>query len=295
MKHQTFFITRWWRGLALQTRLFLAFTFLFVFSILALSLFLNNVIQMIRLNRETQVTFEQNQQIYRFKDSVARYQLALKYYENSETERSYTLAEQALKTYGKQVADDFSHLSDQIEIEQAQIDQFNRSKSEIDTITTQVKQAIDSALSSPATADAEWNKVLTLDEAANKSFGEMNQVADRLQNQGQQDLAVAKEEAAHISDSSFLTGLIAFPVFLLLAALTALVIYRQINQPLQQLTEAAQAVQADSFQPQLLDKLAERGGEIGTITRLFVHMAESIDDRSASLRQEADAIRAKIR
>lgn len=296
MKHEPFFIIRWWRGLTLHMRLFLAFTSLFVFSVLALSLFLNNVIQMIRINRETQAIIEQNRQIYHLKTSVAQYQLALQSYENSVTERSFQMAEHALNTYSEQVKQGFSLLESQYEIDQDMIDQFNSSNAEIAGITTQVKEIIAAAFNEPdQVTEEQWNKVKDLDASANAAFEQVNQVVDVFQEMGQNDLAAINQEADRFAILNMITIVVVLPAFLLLAVLVALVIYQQINQPLDQLTEASQAVRQSNFQPQSLDHLTERSDEIGAIARLFIRMAGSLDQRSAVLRQEADAIREKIR
>jgi hypothetical protein len=287
MKSQPFFLLRWWRSLMLQTRLFLAFTFLFVFCILALSLLLNNVIQMMRINQQTQTIFEQNRLAYRLKTVVDQYQLALQSYENSETDRSFSLAEQALYTSNEQIYRSLSLLVVELdEEEMAQFDQFISSSDQLTEITDQVIQAV---------ADEDWDTVVALDDQANALIEEMNLVVDHFQDTGNQRLQAADDETEMFNLLSLLTTLVVLPVFLLLAGLVALVIYQQINQPLYQLADASQAVLADKFQPQMLEKLAARSDEIGVIARRFVQMAAAVSERSVLLRQEANAIRARIR
>jgi nitrogen fixation/metabolism regulation signal transduction histidine kinase len=88
---------------------------------------------------------------------------------------------------------------------------------------------------------------------------------------------------------------LAVPLFLLLAGITALVVYNQINQPMEQLARAAKGVTRGDFDAAELQKLAARSDEVGVIAADFLAMSEAVRRRSEQLRQEADEIRARIR
>jgi nitrogen fixation/metabolism regulation signal transduction histidine kinase len=77
--------------------------------------------------------------------------------------------------------------------------------------------------------------------------------------------------------------------------ITMLIIYFQINLPIEQLASATKDLQAGKFQPPELKELVKRNDEIGILSREFINMAASIEQRKTKLQQEAEEIRAKIR
>jgi hypothetical protein len=82
MSHETTSLHRGWSGLGLQSRLYLVFTLLFVFTVLALSLMLTNVIQMMRINQQAQAAFEYHRQATGFSPCEAA-SIGLQNYENT--------------------------------------------------------------------------------------------------------------------------------------------------------------------------------------------------------------------
>jgi HAMP domain-containing protein len=75
----------------------------------------------------------------------------------------------------------------------------------------------------------------------------------------------------------------------------ALVIYAQINQPLDQLARAAKSVIDGNFETSELVKISARSDEVGSMAGEFIAMAGAVEQRAAQLNEEAEAIRAKIR
>jgi nitrogen fixation/metabolism regulation signal transduction histidine kinase len=242
---------------------------------------------MIRINQLSQAIFDQNRQADQLNAVLAQYQLALQSYENSYSERSFNLSQQALYSAYDQVQRSISTLALNLEEEEAaQFDQFISNNDQLSDITDQVIQAVD---------DENWDLVLELDDQANTLIGQMNQVVDGFQSSRLQQLHDMNEQTDRFNTISTISLLVMLPVLLILAGLVAVVIYQQINRPLFDLTAASQAVLEDQFQPQALTKLTARKDEIGAIARQFVQMAASVKQRSVLLRQEANAIRAKIR
>ncbi len=283
MNREPFFLLRKWRNLRLQSRLYLAFTILFVFSVLVLSLLLNNVIQMMRINQRTQDLFEYNRQVNRLQSVVMQYQLALQNYENSAS----GLAELNLSSLRDQIERERSVLYGLSDPDtQAQLDQLDGMFSETKGLSAQIIEAVN---------DEDWDMVLDLHNQASAVIERMAGIVESIRENALQEIYIAEAEAGRFQAISFFFGLAVLPLFLILAGLAALVIDTQINQPLRRLENAAQALQSGSYQPQILEPITGRSDEMGDMARLFIRMAAAVSRRTGLLQQEADAIRAKIR
>ena len=283
MNQETASPRRGWQGLGLQSRLYLVFTLLFVFTVLALSLMLNNVIQMMHINQQTQAAFEYNRQAYRLQTTLAQLQLALQNYENTASD----LAEANLATLQSNLGREYSAmyaLSD--EDYQAQFDAFADDGNQLDELANQI---IDAAHSEDKA------RVLELHDPANAAITRMDGILEDIRAGGLEELQAAQAEAEFLQILTLIVGLVAVPLFLGLAGLTAIVLYRQIHQPLEQLSQAAQALQEGAFQPHSVEALTERSDEVGGIAHRFVKMAAAIDQRTGLLQQEAESIRSRIR
>lgn len=77
--------------------------------------------------------------------------------------------------------------------------------------------------------------------------------------------------------------IIASLIFLALAVVVALMIYNQINRPLETLTGAAGGLLAGKVDEQALKKLAGRDDEMGCMAGEFTGMAEAVEQRSQLL------------
>jgi nitrogen fixation/metabolism regulation signal transduction histidine kinase len=120
-------------------------------------------------------------------------------------------------------------------------------------------------------------------------------IVEEIRAGGLEELQAAQAEAEGLQMFTWIVGMVAIPLFLVLTGLAAVVIYRQIHQPLDQLSEAARALQNGSYQLQSLEDLTRRGDELGGMARQFVRMATAVEQRTGLLQQEAESIRARIR
>lgn len=283
MKNNTNPSGKGWASLPLQSRLFLVFTILFGFSVLVLSLLLNNVIQMMRIQQQTREAFETNRQAYRLQSTLQQFQLALQTYENSAS----PLAEENLAMLQDQILREHSILYGMTDADaQAELDQFASQYEGLKDLSGQIIAKVD---------EEAWDDVLALHTQAGAVVQDMQAIAAQIQEAGMEDLQAAQSKAEVFQWMIWIFGLAALPLFLLLPGLTAVVIDRQMNHPLDQLAGAARALQTSAFQPQSLESLAARGDEIGALARRFLQMAAAVEQRTALLQQEADAIQAKIR
>jgi methyl-accepting chemotaxis protein len=291
MKRESFFLTRWWSGQNLQTRLVLVFTSLFVFCVLTFSFFLLNVVQMISLNNLARTVFEENRQIYQLETLLKQYDLGLKQYEVSAS----STAEEKLSSLGKHIDEKTASLRLEIsEDDLATLDKFIVYKTQLTPLIDQVLQSVDEE-DNKNKEEQDWSKVQALDGQADNLLGSMYTEINIIGSNGVDELEGIKSDAEIFSMLAYISGLLSVPAFLFMAAIVILTIYLQINLPVEQLASAAKDLQSGKFNPAQLEKLAGRNNEIGILAREFILMAASIDQRKMKLQQEADEIRAKIR
>jgi HAMP domain-containing protein len=283
MSHETQSRRRGWSGLGLQSRLYLVFTLLFVFTVLVLSLMLNNVIQMMRINQQAQAAFESHRQAYRFQSMLMQLQLALQNYENTASGSAEANLDILQSNLERQYSALYA-LSD--EDYQAQFDAFADDANELIELSAQIIESVDAE---------DWDGVLELHDQASAVITRMDGIVEEIRAGGLEELQAAQAEAEVLQMFTWIVGMVAIPLFLVLAGLAAVVIYRQIHQPLDQLSEAARALQNGSYQLQSLEDLTGRGDELGGMARQFVRMATAVEQRTGLLQQEAESIRARIR
>lgn len=97
------------------------------------------------------------------------------------------------------------------------------------------------------------------------------------------------------SQAALLAILAALVVFLGLVFSAALIIARQINMPLIQMADEVGNLEAGRFEAAALGKLPGRRDEVGYLSREYLGMAEAVAKGEEGLREEAEAIRGKIR
>lgn len=283
MKTNTFFLTRWWNKQNLQARLLLVFTILLVFCVLTLSIFLFNIVAIIDLNNQARIIFEENRKVYQLETLLKQYDLGVKQYEVSAS----PTAGQKLPSFGERIDESAAALRMEIpEDDLATLDKFIAYKAELTPLVDQVIQAVDKE---------DWIKVQELDGQVEKLLGSLYGEIHLITSNGVDELNTIKDDAETFSLLALLGGILSLPAFLVLANIAMLIIYLQINLPVEQLARAANDLQAGKFQPAELEKLAKRTDEIGIMAREFITMAISVEQRTMKLQQEADEIRAKIR
>ena len=81
---------------------------------------------------------------------------------------------------------------------------------------------------------------------------------------------------------------------LVLGMLASLILCRRVTRPVAQVAAAAAAVEAGSFDPDLLLPVTARGDELGRLARVFQRMIREIRAREQKLRQQVQALRIEI-
>jgi len=271
------------KGKNLQSRLVLTFSALFVFCVLALSLFLFNILQVVSLNNQAQTLYEENQRIYQLESMFGGYHLGIKNYAISAS----PLAEQRLTALERRIDEALQDLEDRPPADiPADFDALARRNAELQALAAQIIEAVD---------DEDWDAAATLSHDANNRFDALYAGLGTMRAEAREQL----ESLAWVSESfSYLVlviGLLSIPAFILLALLVAMILYAQISLPLEQLAQAAQDLKERQFNPADLGNLAQRQDEIGDMAREFLKTAAAVEQRSELLKQEAEEIRAKIR
>jgi methyl-accepting chemotaxis protein len=279
------------RKQSLQARLVLVFSLLFVFSILALSFFLFNILNIIEANNQSRLVFEENRRIYQIESLFKQYHLGLVNYAVS----SSSLAEMRLTSLERRIDETLADLQQLPPTgNPAPFESLARQKESLSTLTLETIEAIyEQEFLDPEEQD--WSEPLQLTEQVNTQFETIYAELNLLRQQGKQQIETITAQAETRSQLAFSLGLIAIPIFIGLALLVAITIYLQINLPLAQLARAATDLKERKFKPQDLAPLVKRSDEIGDMAREFLKMAEAVQARTAQLEQEAAEIRAKIK
>ena len=279
----SFFLTRWWREAALQQRLLVVFTALFVYCVVMLSVFLFMAVRQVGLQAEARRIFEQNQRINVLNSLTSRFELAINHYEVAATDRALV----DINALSAQIDDQLILLQAQLPVEEAgELAAFKQSKANLQAPYEELLNAVD-------TGDGEL--VNTLDVAVYTFINEMYDSLDTMMARGWQQVEGISQEQAGFEMALQFSLAISLPVFLLLAGLMTLVVYGQINKPLGEIGQAAKDLLAGKFKPEQLGALAAREDEMGMLAREFIEAAGQAGQRAAQLSHEARQIRGKIR
>lgn len=65
-------------------------------------------------------------------------------------------------------------------------------------------------------------------------------------------------------------------------------------QQVNQIAQAAQAIEAGDYTPEILNEVTERGDELGQLARVFKQMAQEVVKRETKLRQEVQALKIEL-
>lgn len=275
----------------LQARLSFFFSILFVFSMLALSLFLYNIVQLVALNNEAQQVYAQTRQVYQLQSLLKQYQLGLKNYEIS----SSPFAEDELAANGQRLDALLQALAVEQPAENAALfEALAGQKARLSRLAAQIIDAVDFEDSKPY-EEQDWSRVEQLDRQAADLFGEMFVEVDSLRAGWQARQDSVQQQASFYGWFALAVGVLSIPIFFGLAVLLTTINAVQINLPLETLAQAARDLRVRKFDPRELDGLARRSDEVGQLARDFLHMAGEVQQREAQLQAEAEEIRAKIK
>jgi nitrogen fixation/metabolism regulation signal transduction histidine kinase len=283
-KNSTFFLLRWWNGLSVQNRLFTAFTVLVVYCLLALSIYLYMAATLIRINQDASDMFEQNRTIYQLSALSQQYVLAFNQYKVNASDQALN----EINAIDGQIDEVVVSLAPDLFFDEdnRDLEEFTQIKAEISDEVTQILAAVDRE---------DWDTVVVLDETVypkvDLMFTDINRIVDR----GWERVEGVMAEKEYFQAMLRVILGLGLPLFLALAGLVALVIYTQINHPLERITLSAEAVLADQFDPAPVENLAERDDEVGLMAQQFLKMSEVVSRRADQLEQEAAEIKNKIR
>jgi nitrogen fixation/metabolism regulation signal transduction histidine kinase len=282
MKQNVFFLSRWWNGRNLRTRLFLVFTTLFVFCAIFLSIFLLNSILMIDLNNQTRAIFDRNHQLYQLKILTREYELAINQFEINAS----TAAEEQLVSTGEKIDKNTASFRLLLpERDFASLEKFRNAKNQLSPKVDEIIQAMHAQ---------DQMSVDMADNATPPLFQDMYDGIDIIYARSANELENISTTMTNLSVVDGVVSILIILAALLLALVAALIMYNQIDQPLDQLTSASQDLLEGKFQPADLEHLVRRSDEIGLITREFLTMAAALENHATQLQQGADEIRAKI-
>lgn len=274
----------------LQARLMLVFSILLVFCVLALSVFLFNVLQLVSLNNQSRVVFEENRRVYQLEMMLKQYQIGLKNY----TASASSLAEMRLAALDERIDETLFSLQNQPPMDDpAPFESLAEQKVSLSTLAGQIIAGVDEQ-DQLDYEDQDWSEVAELSLEANALFARLYVEIGAVRAAGVDELDDLSSRAELFSWFAWTVALLSAPTFLVLALLVALIIYLQINLPVEQLARAAQDLKNRQFNPADLAGLAKRNDEIGLMARDFLQMAGVVEKRTEFLQQEAAEIRAKI-
>lgn len=275
----------------LYARLAQTFSIMFVFCVLALSLFLFSILQLISFNNQIQTRYQENQHIYQLEHMLRQYHLMLKNY----TISSSPISAERLSVLERRIDESLQNLQEQQTIKDpAYLETLARQNTTIQTLAAQTIEAVDEQ-DALEYLQQDWTEVASLGLKANSDFANLYATLEIIRISAQDEFDTLTLFAEIFSLIAFITGMLNIPAFAFLGLLVAGIIYTQINLPLEQLTQAAQDLQQRQFNPATISHLLNQNNEIGAIAREFLTMAAMVEQRAETLQQEAEEIRAKIR
>ena len=290
MKNQSF-LSRWSNNQNLQARLTLIFTILFVFCIITISILLFNITQMISYNNLARNIFEDSRQVYQLELMLKQYQLGLKHYVISSSPN----AEQQLAALDLRIDEMIAALQIKDSVANTTVlERVANKKEELSALADRILIAVDEQ-EAENVENQDWGIVAEIDEQADALFKTLYADVSLIRTAAIQQLDDIGYEAETYRLFVYLLSLLVIPAFLALALIVALIVYLQINLPVEQLVRATRDLQERKFNPADIEKLSHRSDEIGAMARDFIKMAIAVEQRTSQLQQEANEIRAKIR
>lgn len=99
------------------------------------------------------------------------------------------------------------------------------------------------------------------------------------------------EEA--LRENLVITAVVALSV-VLVGALASVALARWVTKPVAQLTAAAAAVEANTFDPDSVERVAKRGDGLGQLARVFQRMAREVQAREQRLKAQVQELKIEI-
>ncbi len=275
----------------LYARLAQTFSVMFVFCVLALSVFLFSILQLISFNNQIQTRYQENQHIYQLEHMLRQYHLMLKNY----TISSSPISAERLSVLERRIDESLQNLQEQQTItDPANLETLARQNTAIQTLAAEIIAAVDKQ-DALEYFQQDWTETASLGLKANNDFDNLYATLEMIRTSTQDEFDTLTLFAEAFSLLVLILGILTIPTFAVLGLLVAIIIYTQINLPFEQLTQAAQDLQQRQFNPKTISHLLNQNNEIGSIAHEFVKMAKRVEQRAETLQQEAEEIRAKIR
>jgi nitrogen fixation/metabolism regulation signal transduction histidine kinase len=276
----------------LRLRLMRLFTVLFIFCVIAMSFFLYSLVRMVSLNNQSRATFDETRQIYQLNSIFKRYELRLKQY----AANSSYLGQEELDALGKRADNLIESLQlERPEQDQAALKKLADHKAELTDLTGQLIEAVDTEDEKDDPEEQDWSTVEGVNQDVDSLMSQIYATLTEISSRGVDQLDSTQNESAMMALLTLISALAAVALFIILALIVAMLIYRQIILPTNQLALVTQKLRDGEFDPKDVENLARRDDEIGELAAEFIRMAGGITQRKNKLQQEADEIRAKIR
>jgi nitrogen fixation/metabolism regulation signal transduction histidine kinase len=133
-------------------------------------------------------------------------------------------------------------------------------------------------------------EIARLGEAVTQGRAEMQERVQEILDTHKERMAETDEQASLYGRISFILTVVDLVNMSLLSIAAMAVLFFQLGRPIARLTQAAEAVEAGTFEPDLLQKYTERQDEIGRLAQTFIQMADGIAAREAELEREVEEL-----
>lgn len=276
--------TSWARSISLDQRLFAIFTATFLLGLVILALFLGMSAHAIELNAVADKEHQAAREIFALKQALSRMEIAHNQFEiTSAPADLIAFHSMASRLGGLLVETKTSSLNKE---DKQTLEEFDKNLDKYIAIFDKIEEAI---------LAGKYDQVAALDEQAYTIipdlFKRLDEVIERSSSRVDD---IDREISAFqlVVSAGVILGLLLF-VWLAMAAL--LLIHRQINTPLGQLSQAVAAIETGRFDPASIQHLAERQDEIGAIAGELVSAAGRLSEHQVELKRQAEETRRKIR
>jgi nitrate/nitrite-specific signal transduction histidine kinase len=271
------------KKLDLRGRLFAIFTMVFLLTLGVLAVFLRGAARAVELNAKADVIFSDVREFLALKQSLSAMELAQNRYEVSTD----LADESAFYAQLWRMNDQIFLLSDSDDPQLiAALDEIQTSLNNYRGLFEEIQNAV---------IAEDWETVTVKDDAIYVFLPELFDKLDQFVTQNEQQLTDINAEIDDYQTTVVISALFGLTIFTVLSFLALWMIHRQVNRPLSILNTAVRQLENDQFKPAPVEKLAERGDEIGVIAASLLATAGELAGRQAALQAEAEQVKAKIK
>ncbi|NEO28609.1 MAG: cyclic nucleotide-binding domain-containing protein, partial [Kamptonema sp. SIO4C4] len=107
-------------------------------------------------------------------------------------------------------------------------------------------------------------------------------------------VVIPKADFQYVIDASTRSALIVGSIVAVLGIVLGLLVARSIVQPIESLNYAAQSIENDRFDPNILNSVAKRQDELGQLATVFQRMGQVITASQASLKEQMSTLENEV-